>query len=130
MPWIGHGRILGLMLAAVLALATGEVALAKGMKAESVGEVRWIAQVLAVVSNPWIWAGAALMLVHLILYMAALGKADLSLVLPLTAASYPLTTLLSRYYLGEQVGMSRWIGVALITAGVAVVGLGDAFTRR
>ncbi len=130
MEWKDQGRVLGLMLAAVLALAAGEVLLSKGMKAVSVGEGRWTEQIMAVLSSPWIVAGAGLMLVHLVLYMAALGKADLSLALPLTAASYPITALLSRSYLGENVGTTRWIGIALITAGVAVVGLGDAWTRR
>ena len=130
MEWKDQSRMLGLMTAAVAALAVGEVLLSKGMKGASGGEGRWTEQVMGVLGSPWIWAGAGLMLLHLILYMAALGKSDLSLVLPLTAASYPLTTLLARQYLGEQIGTTRWAGIALITAGVAVVGLGDAFTRR
>jgi drug/metabolite transporter (DMT)-like permease len=130
MPWNEQGRMIALMLAAVVALAAGEVLLAKGMRAAPGGEGGWTAQVVGVLASPWIWAGAGLLLIHLVLYMAALGKADLSFVLPLTAASYPLTTLLSRYYLNEHVGTSRWIGIALITVGVAVVGLCDASTRH
>ena len=121
---------MALIVAAVVALAAGEALIARGMKGVGGEGGRWTEQVAAAVRSPWIWAGGATLLLHLVLYMAALGKADLSLVLPLTAASYPLTTLLSRYYLGEQVGTTRWIGTLLVTAGVAVVGLGEAWSRR
>jgi len=130
MAWSVPGRLLALMLAAVLALAGGETLIAKGMK--TVGDLpgRWTAQVMAVLGNGWIWAGGGLLLLHLALYMAALGKSDLSLVLPLTALSYPLTALLASYTLGEHVGLTRWVGTALITAGVAVAGLGESLAPR
>jgi drug/metabolite transporter (DMT)-like permease len=50
----------------------------------------------------------------------------LSFALPLTAASYPLSALLARYYLHEHVGTARWLGTLLITVGVAIVAFGDA----
>jgi drug/metabolite transporter (DMT)-like permease len=58
--------------------------------------------------------------------MLALRGADLSFALPLTAASYPLGALLSRFYLHEDVGTTRWVGTFVITAGVAIVAFGDA----
>jgi drug/metabolite transporter (DMT)-like permease len=129
MIWKGRGGFVALIVAAVVALAAGETLIAKGMKRVAEGG-RWTEQVVAALRSPWIWAGGGMLLLHLILYMAALGKADLSLVLPLTAASYPLTTLLSRYYLGEHVGTTRWVGIVVVTVGVAVVGLGEAWSRR
>ena len=117
------------MLAAVVALALGETALAKGMKQTARAGGEWTAQALAVVRNGWIAAGVVLLGVHLVLYMLALRRADLSFALPLTAASYPLSALLARFYLREDVGTARWIGTLLITAGVAIVALGEA-TRR
>ena len=58
------------------------------------------------------------------LYARTQGR-DLSLALPLTAASYPLAALLARFYLREDVGTARWIGTLVITAGVAIVAWGD-----
>jgi len=130
MAWKDQGPLLSLIGAAVIALAAGETLLAKGIKGSAVAGGRWTEQVASVLANPWIWAGVGLLLLHLILYMTALGKADLSLVLPMTAASYPLTTLLSSYYLHEEVGTTRWVGTLLITVGVAVVGFGDAWGQR
>jgi drug/metabolite transporter (DMT)-like permease len=120
-----RGSILIIMLAAVLALAAGETALSKGMKQAGRNEGGWAAMLPAVLRNGWIAGGLVLLLAHLALYMLALSRADLSFALPLTAASYPLAALLARFYLREDVGTSRWIGTLLITAGVAIVALGD-----
>jgi uncharacterized membrane protein len=130
MLWKTRRTVLFLLLVSVIALAAGETLLAKGMKSVGGAATGWRDEILKTLLSPWIWAGVVLLLVHLVFYMAALGKADLSLVLPLTAASYPLTSLLAQIYLDERVGPTRWLGTALITAGVAVVGFGDAMNRR
>jgi drug/metabolite transporter (DMT)-like permease len=119
-------RVLLIMLAAVLALTLGETALAKGVKLAGPLERGWAAQVVAVVLNRWVLAGSVLLAVHLGLYLVALRRSGLSFALPLTAASYPLSALLARFYLREEVGTVRWIGTLLITAGVLIVALGDA----
>jgi drug/metabolite transporter (DMT)-like permease len=119
-----------IMLVAVLALAVGETLLAKGMKQVGRIEGGWAAQCVAVMRNGWIWAGGALLVLHLGLYMVALSGADLSFALPLTAASYPLAALLAKYYLHEGVGPTRWVGTLLITAGVAIVAFSDTGAHR
>jgi drug/metabolite transporter (DMT)-like permease len=121
-----RGRILIIMLVAVVALAIGETLLSKGMKQVGRGGDGWVHQAVRVIRNGWIWAGLILLIVHLGLYMLALKGADLSLALPLTAASYPLAALLARFYLREEVGTARWIGTLMITAGVAIVALGES----
>jgi drug/metabolite transporter (DMT)-like permease len=113
------------MLAAVVALSLGETALARGMKQTAHDGQGWLAQVMTVLLNRWVLAGTILLAVHFGLYLAALKYADLSFALPLTAAAYPLSALLARYYLREEVGPARWIGTLLITAGVAIVILGE-----
>ncbi|HWE38810.1 MAG TPA: EamA family transporter [Isosphaeraceae bacterium] len=126
----GQGRVLLVLLLAVVALAVGEVMLARGMKGTEGEDIRWTETLVRAIKSPWIWAGAGLLLVHLILYMLALSKADLSFALPMTALSYPLSALLAQAFLAERVGPARWLGTALIAAGVAVVGLGEAMGRR
>ncbi len=123
---VGRGRILLIMLVAVVALAVGETLLSKGMKeAGRDGGDRWTSQILPIIQSGWIWAGLVLMILHVGFYMLALRDADLSLALPLTAASYPMAALLARFYLREDVGTSRWVGTLVITIGVAIVALGD-----
>lgn len=126
----GQGRVLLILLLAVVALAGGETLLARGMKGTEGEGVRWTETVVRVARSPWIWAGVGLLVLHLVLYMVALGKADLSFALPMTALSYPLTALLAQAVLAERVGPTRWLGTLLITAGVAVVGIGEAMGRR
>jgi uncharacterized membrane protein len=125
-----RGRILLIMLAAVVALALGETALAKGMKQSARAGGAWTAQDFAIARNGWVPAGVALLGLHLGLYLLALRRADLSFALPLTAASYPLSALMARFYLHEEVGTTRWIGTLLITAGVAIVAFGEATPDR
>jgi uncharacterized membrane protein len=123
-------RILLIMLAAVLALSVGETLLSKGMKQAGHAPRGWRSQAVAVLYNGWAWAGCALLVLHVGLYMAALRDADLSFVLPLTAASYPLAAILAQLYLHEEVNLVRWVGTILIAVGVAVVGLGEAAAGR
>jgi drug/metabolite transporter (DMT)-like permease len=120
-----RGAVLLIMLVAVVALAAGETALAKGMKQIDRLQGGWVDQVVALARNGWIAAGLVLLLAHLGLYMLALKSADLSYALPLTAASYPLAAILARFYLHEDVSLSRAIGTLLITAGVAITVLGE-----
>jgi drug/metabolite transporter (DMT)-like permease len=121
-----RGRVLLIMVAAVLALTLGETALAKGAKQAGHLDRGWTDQVVAIVLNRWLLAGLVLLVIHLGLYLLALRRSPLSYALPLTAASYPLSALLARFYLREDVGTVRWIGTLLITAGVAIIALGDA----
>ena len=120
-------RLALLMLAAVVTLALGEAVIARGMKqtgsAESTG---WRSFVTHALGNPWVIGGAALLGVHLLLYATAMSRADLSLVMPITAASYPLVTVLSRFFLHEEVNLARWVGTSIIALGVAVVAWGEA----
>ncbi len=120
----GRGGVLIIMLVAVVALAAGETALSKGMKqVDRAGG--WIDQVYGALCNGWIAAGLVLLLAHVGLYMVALKSADLSFALPLTAASYPLAALFARFYLHEQISLSRGLGTLVITIGVAIVVLGE-----
>lgn len=120
-----RGRILLIMLAAVIALSLGETALARGMKQTAGATGGWLAQAAAVARNGWVVAGVALLGLHLGLYLLALRRADLSFALPLTAASYPLSALMARYFLREEIGTTRWLGTLLITLGVAIVAFGE-----
>jgi bacterial/archaeal transporter family protein len=121
----GRVRVLVIMLIAVIALAVGETLLSRGMKQVGRAGGSWLEQTTAVVKNAWVGVGLILLIFHVGLYMLALQGADLSFVLPLTAASYPLAALLAKFYLREDVGIARWAGTLLITAGVAIVALGD-----
>ncbi len=124
-------KLAPLLIAVVASLALGETAIARGMKQVGASaKPGWWAGVLGPITNPWVLAGGALLGLHLTLYAAALARLDLSLVMPITAASYPLGTFLARYFLREEVDVTRWVGTAIITAGVAVIAWGEARSSR
>jgi len=114
-----------LMIVAVATLALGEALIARGMK--QAGESpSWWAGARAALTNGSVIAGVLVLGLHLALYATALAGADLSLVMPLTAASYPLGTILARFLLHEDVNLARWIGTTVIALGVAVVAWGES----
>ena len=76
---------------------------------------------ISVFSSVWIWLGIVSMLLFLGALMLVLSWADFSYVLPATAAMYAVVPLLGHFVLGESVTGLRWVGVALICAGVMFV---------
>jgi uncharacterized membrane protein len=118
-------KFVALMVLAVATLAFGEALIARGMK-QAGGSDGWWAGAKAALTNPSVVAGALTLALHLALYATALAGADLSLVMPITAASYPLGTILARSFLHEEVNLARWVGTAIIALGVAVVAWGES----
>ncbi len=105
--------------------ATGNVLLGKGMK--QIDEVPRLSPAalaslfVRVFGNGWIWLGIGSLLVFLVSFMVVLSWADYSFVMPVSAASYALVPLMSRWLLDERVSSMRWAGVLLICLGVALV---------
>lgn len=118
-----------LVLAAVAIFAScGDVCLARGMRDfGAVTAANWH-QLFGFVLNPWVLTGIGLLLLFFCSYLSALSWADLTYVLPATALSYVLMALLAKLFLNEHVTVARWLGIALITAGVGFVASGPAVT--
>src|SRR5215469_2275756 len=118
-----------LLLAVIVIGSTlGDVYLAKGMK--QIGEIslaRWHDLLFAPL-NPYVALGTALLFMFYISYLASLSWADLSYIMPATTFGYVLTALLAHYMLGEQVPLTRWIGIIMITLGVGFITGGGSLT--
>jgi drug/metabolite transporter (DMT)-like permease len=71
--------------------------------------------------DPLVIVGIVMQIVWMLKRMSLLSVADLSFVLPVTALGYVITTLLGHFVLAEQVSLSRWAGVILISLGSALV---------
>lgn len=111
----------------VLAASTGDILLTAGMK--QVGEVsslhlRSLMRLAGrVVMNPLISLGVGCMAADFFLFIALLSRVDLSLIMPMTALSYPVSVLGSRYILKERLTTARLLGAGLIGIGVACISL-------
>ena len=99
----------------------GDAFLARGMKQVPAISVHHLLTVFSAVANPFVILGIVFLVIAMASYMTALSFADLSYVLPATAAGYVVMTLLSIFWLHEHVSAQRWAGVALIVIGVGLV---------
>ena len=72
-------------------------------------------------TNPKMLLGVLLETIFFVLLLALLKRNDVSLIWPLTSLGFVLTALSARFILHEQISAVRWIGVALIMAGAALV---------
>jgi uncharacterized membrane protein len=117
-------KTLLLVLIAAMLGGAGHVMLAKGMK--PVGDLyeapaSRLTGMLGRVANRWVILGVALQASFFFMYLSLLSRADVSLVLPLTAVDYIVVALLAQYLLAESVTPIRWAGIGLIVGGVALV---------
>src|SRR5258707_12704474 len=80
---------------------------------------------LLAILNPWVTLGILLLLAFFACYMSALSWADLTYVLPATSLGYVLVAFIAHFAFHEQISPTRWFGIALIAAGVAVVEAGS-----
>jgi uncharacterized membrane protein len=71
----------------------------------------------------YIAASVVAMAVSFFAFMALVSIAELSFAVPVTAASYVFDTILAKYLLQEQIGRKRWMGVALVACGVAMMSI-------
>ena len=118
-------KTMALVLIAAVIGGTGHVMLAKGMK--TVGDLteapagRLGGMVARAVSNPWLLLGVVLQATFFFTYLTLLSRAEVSLVLPMTAVDYIVVALLAQALLAEAVTPARWAGIGLIVVGVALV---------
>jgi drug/metabolite transporter (DMT)-like permease len=100
----------------------GNFFLKRGMPAELPTPLSYI----TVLFRPPVVLGVVLLVLWMLSRMALLSWADLSYVLPLTSIGYALVALVGFALLHEHISATRWAGIALIMAGVALVSVGTA----
>jgi multidrug transporter EmrE-like cation transporter len=74
-----------------------------------------------VVSTPLVASGLAMYVFGAILWMMVLSRSALSFAYPILAIGYAITPMLAWLLLGENMNAVRWLGIAVICAGVFVV---------
>ena len=120
-----------LVLAGITVFSTaGDSLLARGMKALGNVSLHNLSGLLLAILNPWVAAGVLLLLAFFACYMSALSWADLTYVLPATSLGYVLVALIAHFSFHEEISPTRWLGIALIAAGVGFVAAGPSVTPR
>ncbi len=118
-----------LVLAGITVFSTaGDSLLARGMKDLGGISLHNLSGLLLAVANPWVTLGILFLLAFFSCYMSALSWADLTYVLPATSLAYVLVALIGHFRLHEEISSTRWLGIALIAAGVGFVAAGPSVT--
>lgn len=118
-----------LVLAGVTVFSpVGDALLNRGMKQLGAVSLHDLSSLLLAVLNPWVACGILFLIAYFASYMAALSWADLTYVLPATSLGYVLVALIARIGFHESISPTRWLGIALITAGVGFVAAGPSVT--
>lgn len=120
-----------LVLAGITVFSTaGDSLLARGMKDVGAISLHNPSGLLFAILNPWVALGILFLLTFFTCYMSALSWADLTYVLPATSLAYVLVALVGHFRLHEIISPTRWLGIALIAAGVGFVAAGPSLTPR
>ena len=109
-------QVVALSAAVIVLNALGNCCLSIGMRSHGATDY------LGAMTNPWVIAGIVLLIGWLLSQLSLLSWADLTYVLPISAASYVVSAVLGALVLHEHVSAARWAGVALIASGIAIVG--------
>jgi drug/metabolite transporter (DMT)-like permease len=83
------------------------------------------ADILTALFQPQAALGIVLLIAWLLVRMAMFSWADLTYVLPVTAFGYVVSAMLGKFFQSESITPQRWFGIALIVAGVVLVGSQD-----
>jgi drug/metabolite transporter (DMT)-like permease len=118
------------LVAVMLGASIGDALLGIGMKQLGPVSLSHLGSLFYALKSPWIISGIIVLMGFMASYMTALSWADITFVLPATAFGNVIVTLLSKFWLHEQVSRSRWLGVALIVAGVGFVANGPSRTEH
>lgn len=106
----------------VVSNSVGNFLLGLGMEQmPNFGHVPFFSYVISFATNGWLLLGIALMIVFMLSQLSMYSWADLSYVLPVTASTYILSALLSKFFLHDTVSFARWAGIVLISFGVIFV---------
>lgn len=114
------------ILAGVLLNAVAQLLLKAG--ADSAGPISLAAGspalwriAIGLVQHPAILAGLACYAVSVLLWIVALSRVEVSVAYPMLSIGYVVNALLAGWLFGEDVGVQRWLGIAVIAIGVVLV---------
>ena len=69
----------------------------------------------------FIWSGIIVYSLNFFTWIAILYKADLSIAMPAGSITYLFIPLMAVLFFHEHIGLTRWIGIALIVSGIFFV---------
>ena len=108
----------GLVIVATLVGAGGSVLL-------KLGSTKFSFHPMKLLCNYQLLFGLFLYAFSALFFVTALRGGELSVLYPIVSFSYVWVSLLCVYFLSEKMNIYKWAGIALIIAGVSLIGLGS-----
>ncbi|MGH8225533.1 MAG: EamA family transporter [Gammaproteobacteria bacterium] len=71
--------------------------------------------------NPYILAGLACYVISVVVWLLALSRTAVSIAYPMLSIGYIVTAFAAWAFLGEQMNLTRWLGIGVIVIGVFLV---------
>jgi drug/metabolite transporter (DMT)-like permease len=118
------------LIAVMLTASVGDSLLSRGMSQVGAVDIHHLSLLWRALFNPYVDAGILSLIGFFACYTTALSFADLTFVMPATAFGYVIIALLGRYWLHEQLSLSRWVGIGLIVSAVGFVAGGPSRTEN
>lgn len=119
MTWVAFS----FLLTGVLLNAGAQLLLKAGTNALGVIGLAgdWSGQLGRVALEPHIVAGLGCYVVSVAVWIVGLSRVPVSIAYPLLSLGYVVNAVAAHYLLGEDVTVSRWLGIGLIILGVWLV---------
>ena len=76
---------------------------------------------LNLLTNIWFILGMGCYVISIGLWMAVLGKVEVSLAYPMLSIGYVLTAIIGYFFMGENVNLIRIIGLSFICFGIVII---------
>jgi len=112
--------VIALILFSVLLGVLAQLSLKQGMKNVGKFEIRDFAssKIFKLIEEKFVVIGVVLYAIATLFWLVSLSKVELSLAYPMLALGYVLIAIFSKIFFNENVTMTRFIGILLISIGV------------
>jgi len=110
--------------------SAGDVLIARGMR--QIGPVtlrsprKMVALIGQILSHPSVLSGIGCQTLSFVTFISLLSWTDISLIRPAGALGYVISLLGAKFLLKERIPLTRWLGIAIIGSGVALIALDEA----
>lgn len=72
--------------------------------------------------SPWLWAALLCLGLGLLVWLLVLQRLEVGIAYPMLSLNFVLVTLVARLVFHEPIDGRHWLGVALVIAGVVLLG--------
>lgn len=107
-----------LLLTACLLTCLGQVAQKFAVESWRGQHRTWVRKL----RSPWLWLALTALGSGLLVWLLVLQRMEVGTAYPMLSLNFVLITLIARFAFHEPVDRRHWLGVAMVIAGVALLG--------